>query len=91
MYVGWNYCETGAPEIDPKRPYGNSWVPGDIHEILCGEYPKDDLEEEVESYYMKLHKETETALQIVLCTKSFQPGKYVKENVYNDKSWKLVK
>ena len=21
-YVQWNNCETGAPEIDPKRPYG---------------------------------------------------------------------
>lgn len=35
--VGWQDCETGAPEIDPKRPYGNSAVPEDIHEILTGE------------------------------------------------------
>lgn len=32
--VGWSDCEFGAPEIDPKRPYGNSNVLGDIAEIL---------------------------------------------------------
>jgi hypothetical protein len=26
--VGWQDSESGAPEIDPKRPYGNSAVPG---------------------------------------------------------------
>lgn len=37
MYVGWQDCEYGAPEIDPKRPYGNSDVEGDILEILAGQ------------------------------------------------------
>lgn len=32
--VGWNDCEFGAPEIDPKRPYGNSDVYQDMIEIL---------------------------------------------------------
>lgn len=32
--VGWNDCEFGAPEIDPKRPYGNSDVLQDMLEIL---------------------------------------------------------
>ena len=33
--VGFNdECEFGAPEIDPKRPYGNSSVYQDILEIL---------------------------------------------------------
>lgn len=39
MYVGWSDCEYGAPEIDPKRPYGNSYVEGDVHEILTSECP----------------------------------------------------
>jgi hypothetical protein len=30
----WSDCEFGAPAIDPKRPYGNSSVVGDIVEIL---------------------------------------------------------
>jgi len=35
-YWNWNYCETGAPEMDPKRPYGNSDVAGDVRTILGG-------------------------------------------------------
>jgi hypothetical protein len=34
MSVGWQNCEFGAPEIDPKRPYGNSGVIGDMIEIF---------------------------------------------------------
>jgi hypothetical protein len=34
MCVGWQDCEFGAPEIDPKRPYGNSGVIGDMIEIF---------------------------------------------------------
>lgn len=32
--VGWNPAETGAPEIDPKRPYGNTSVENDMVKIL---------------------------------------------------------
>lgn len=32
--VGWQDCEFGAPEIDPKRPYGNSNVIQDMVEVL---------------------------------------------------------
>lgn len=32
--VGWQDAEFGAPEIDPKRPYGNSDVYQDMLEIL---------------------------------------------------------
>lgn len=32
--TGWDDCEFGAPEIDPKRPYGNSNVYQDMIEIL---------------------------------------------------------
>jgi len=34
MYVGWDDCEFGAPNIDPKRPYGNSDVINDIANAL---------------------------------------------------------
>jgi hypothetical protein len=34
MSVGWQNCEFGAPEIDPKRPYGNSNVLQDMIEIF---------------------------------------------------------
>jgi len=93
MYVGWQECEFGAPEINPKRPYGNSYVEGDIAEILGWELEgedEDELPEELYDQAMKIHKETMTALQIILVTKSFVPGRYVRANQYNDRSWKLV-
>lgn len=86
-YVGWEYTETGAPAIDGKRPYGNSDVPGDIIRILFGEIPE-EAQESLYDYAMQLHKETKTALQIILCTGQFVPGLYEKES-YKDRSWKL--
>ena len=80
--IGWQDCEFGAPEIDPKRPYGNSSVLLDIAELLgekgslcphCSE-PIKDIDEEK---YNQLHRETETALEVILSVKSFEPGIYV--------------
>ena len=94
FYVCWWDCETGAPAIDPKRPYGNSDVPADIHEILTGESigctdsVRDELtEDEIESY-LKLHSETQTALQIVLRTGGFRTGIY--QACKYERDWKLV-
>ena len=94
MCVGWQACETGAPEIDPKRPYGNSSVPEDIHEILTGESiggtdsKRYDLTEKETDKYMKLHRETETALQILLFNLNIEPGKYEADDYIN---WKRIK
>lgn len=89
MYVGWSFCEYGAPEIDPKRPYGNSWVEGDIHEILTGKSQKFyDLDNDLRDEYRKLHLETKNALQIVLQTGEFKPGLYQSDNYSSN--WKLV-
>ena len=95
MYVGWGDCETGAPAIDPKRPYGNSSVNDDIHQILtgepinCGENTRRNLTEDEDKKYSKLHTETQEALQIVLHTGKFEPGTYEKEEYGMD--WKRVK
>lgn len=82
MYVSWEDAEFGAPCIDPKRPYGNGDVLGDIRGILgvqgeacphCGE----SLEGEGDSDKLKdLHDETQTALQIFLATGAMEPGWY---------------
>ena len=112
-YTGWDDCEFGAPEIDPKRPYGNSNVYQDMLEILGvkeikkGKYEfrqfgkrwllkgedknNIDLDNETDlcDELDDLHKELETALQIVLKTKSFASGLYEAEKYGND--WKLVK
>lgn len=82
MYVDWCSRETGAPCIDPKRPYGNSCVNNDIGHILEVERAYQDLEEPrysltQEAGFEKLHKETETALQIILRTGKFEAGIYV--------------
>ncbi len=82
--VSWNDCCGGfdAPTVDPKRPYGNSSVCNDIHEILTGESigrensERDELTPEEEKRYFKLHNETKIALQVVLTTGSFVLGDY---------------
>jgi hypothetical protein len=82
-YVSWDDCEFGAPEIDCKRPYGNSDVIADIGEILG--YPEGHYRDpETEDYYetiadnfTKLHAETGIVLQIALATGEFRPGRYV--------------
>ena len=74
-YVSWFDCEFGAPAIDCKRPYGNSYVLGDINEILnIGQYNEDEGEfsRADEELMIKFHEETQTALQIILSTKSFK-------------------
>lgn len=61
MHVGWNDIEYGAPEIDPKRPYGNSSVENDVREILCAPNLGSDKVRE-------LHREMQTVLQILVST-----------------------
>ena len=94
MYVGWDDCEFGAPEIDPKRPYGNSSVLEDIHEILTGESigctdsKRDDLTDEESQHYSKLHQEMQGALQVALATGTFKTGEYEASEYSND--WQRV-
>lgn len=90
-----DWTEFGAPEVDPKRPYGNSDVYGDLGEIL-------EIEPEVEDswgdrYYSKsqkeellaIHKEMTTVLNILtnVAREGVQPGWYVKETPYGN-NWK---
>lgn len=81
MYVSWNDCEFGAPEINPKRPYGNSNVEDDIAEILGLQlfedaYGERHLSKEQDIYISKIHKEMETALQILVCNLGIEVGEY---------------
>jgi hypothetical protein len=86
----------GAPAVNLKRPYGNSDVIGDVHEILYDQpFPEDENDdernEELVSKLIAIHQQTATALQIVLCTGSFVPGVYVRSCKYGALSWKLKK
>jgi hypothetical protein len=74
--------EYGASEIDPKRPYGNSYVEGDILEHLGikGDIDNGDgsysCSEELGKRLFRLHVETTVALQICMRFLKFETGKY---------------
>lgn len=79
MWVNWQDVEAGAPEIDPKRPYGNSDVAWDVAVLLeWVAEPQGDqkLSWQTVEAAMAHHRETQTALQIVLNTGAFEPGQY---------------
>lgn len=85
MYVSWQDTEFGAPEINPKRPYGNSDVYSDIAEILGIKHAipdDDDPEFSDEQFEMmeKIHKEMEHVLQIICDTLQVSTGEYSKED-----------
>jgi hypothetical protein len=77
-HVSWFDGEYGAPSVDPKRPYCWSNVEGSMAQVL--DWPdRDWIDEEppgVEDRYARLHAETAIALQIVLATGEFRPGRY---------------
>ncbi|MCK9417448.1 hypothetical protein M0Q97_12480 [Candidatus Dojkabacteria bacterium] len=74
-YVSWDDCEYGAPTIDPKRPYGNSFVEGDIARILGWEI-NGELSDKQYKDASKIHDETRLALQICLYRLKFETGVY---------------
>jgi len=79
--VSWNDAEYGAPTIDPKRPYGNSSVADDIRELLDLKHPDEgDHEDLYDADVDQIHRELETALEIVLRTGKFEPGTYSTED-----------
>lgn len=75
-YVSWFDAEYGAPSIDPKRPYGNSYVEGDIAEILGWKTQNDKLTDQQCKDARKIHDETKIALQICLSQLRFEKGVY---------------
>ena len=91
MYVSWFDCEYGAPCIDPKRPYGNSFVEGDIAEILGWDIDDDysDLFEATREKCAAIHAEMQTVLQILVSNLSIQPGTYAKTSLYTATSWRF--
>lgn len=89
----WNGMEFGAPTIDPKKPYGNSFPIRDMCKILGIEYPnEDDYLDDMEEYDRRvderilqltpLHEEMLQALQVIFSTGSMEPGLYRKKRKY---------
>lgn len=93
MYVSWNdACGYGAPMIDPKRPYGNSYWFWDVAVILgmrTTDESEDDnpLTQDEIGRIKKLHRELEVVLQIFLVTAEMKPGRYVADEY--DNNWQL--
>lgn len=92
-HITWDGTEFGAPQINPKRPYGNSNVFGDIAEILDipeSEWAGEELSPllDAEWRFLRLHVETAIALQIALTTGEFRTGHYVRDDEWDSRRWK---
>ena len=92
--ISWYEIEWGAPAVDGKRPYGNSDLHGDLARLLKVEgfvdhEGKEHWSAEQFEDMKRLHTETETALQVVLASGQFTPGRYVTTDAYS-RDWRLV-
>lgn len=91
MYVVWNGAETGAPSIDPKRPYGSTDVAGSVAVVIGDLWDEDEATaEDLAERYLGLHGDMDVVLQVVLCTGAFEPGEYEMQRPYDVRSWKKV-
>ena len=85
----------GAPAVDCKRPYGNSGdVAYDVFRVLTGDYwdygaGDEEMPEQMNENFHKLHRETATALQICLVMKEFKTGKF-RKTLYGFDSWERI-
>ena len=85
----------GAPFFGPKKPYGNSDVPGDVARILAvpdsdwesNEWGDRGLRPEAEDRYLRLHVETGIALKIALATGEFRAGRYIRTGTWGN-NWR---
>lgn len=89
MYV--EHCDEaydGAPAVDIKRPYGNSYVVGDVGELLGIKPDEDGMYSDQETErLLAIHREASTAMQIILNTGCFEPGTYERPNRYDTRRW----
>jgi hypothetical protein len=95
MYWEWQDDENGAPGVDCKRPYGNSYILPDLAEALGRKLPPDDAEEyqDVVDELYGLHDQTGTAIMVIIQAGSFEPGVYERQqgrHAYDWKPWKRV-
>ena len=87
MYIGWQDCEFGAPEVNPKRPYGNSDVYDDMAEILGVKRGEDDwnpFTEEQRDYMLARHIEMKHYLQILVRFAEIPSGAYRRRESYHE-------
>lgn len=79
LYISWDDCEFGGPRVDPKRPFGNSDVIGDIATILDIKLPneEDDYDnyQKVVDNLQKGYYELQDCLQILCINLSIETRK----------------
>jgi hypothetical protein len=81
--IRWCDAEAGAPEINPKRPYGNSSYKYDVAEI-CGLGVDDD-----EDRIRTLHHDMEKVVQILVQNQSIEAQTYVNVSEYGS-DWEPI-
>lgn len=90
-YIDWNDTEFGGPCIDPKRPFGNSEVYGDIVDILGLTMPDEEKEPEKYKRFIdsldKGYRELEDCLEILCTNLSLEVGYYESDGY---KNWRKV-
>jgi len=57
LSIRWQDCEQGAPEVDPKRPYGNGDYKGDVARLLGWDVDDNGLTRAQEDEAHALHHE----------------------------------
>lgn len=91
-YDGPYWRTTGQ---DPKRPYGNSDVLGDVAEVVYGKdwrgdddesYAEEILGETRTEWLVQLCDELPDALGVVTQCRTFEPGLYRREE-YSSRPW----
>lgn len=102
-YTSWDVCEFGAPQIDPKRPFGNSGA-NSILTVVAKETGAldhlmdsldldecniyDVLKPEKTQELIHIYKELEICLQILLNDLAIVPGRY--QLIGYGKNWKYI-
>lgn len=91
FYFDWNKCEFGSPEVNCKRPFGNSAVFDDMGEILGIEPEQFTGEDEVYEYSEKqkqnmyrLYCQLKDVLEICCRNLEFKCGRYKRQETYYD-------
>lgn len=93
--VDWiDYAYEGAAGLNLKRPYGNQDWQRDIATVLGWTLFEDADEEthfsaEQAAAASRLHRETETALSVILAAGQFTPGVYRTSDPYS-RDWHLI-
>jgi hypothetical protein len=80
--VSWDGMEFGAPQINPKRPYGNGDVIADIAKILGVPWDPEGYDRVTADDLRQIHEETEQALAILLQHADVVLGRYTRPNAW---------